>query len=502
MTNSAPVPIDVAFDAMRVCEALAKIGYEPYTAIMDIIDNAVTAKASLISVSMSLRSGKTLKMRNSVAKYQIVDDGVGMDHDEILNAFTLGSRKNYKPNSLSKYGMGLKSAGLSLGSRISIISKKNGDFSLKHTFDIHEIERKNKLVILQQEMTSDERVLVEAAIPGDSGTFVEIDGCENVNQSSPAATIGKLKERLGVVYYTFLKSPVAPLQIQTRVSSDAAPGVYEPVVPKDLLFIEEAKKHTGWTPAEYDFVSPYLVLQQTWDSLRDKDDKPLPPITIHAVAFPQASLADDNSPLNPAERAIVKSYSVSRENSGFFIYRNGRLIRWGDGLERPNGKPLITKDDINIRIRFEIQDVHDDLLHVDVSKQRLEIDDEIVADLERIVARALKIAKEIRTVCKEKLKPKHGEGQHFSQSVRAVPEDDPQQSAAGAPSEETIARQHKKNQDAQLAIQQIEEGRNAEEGASEISGFQKVRYSEKIPYGQVWKPYLGVSEFLCKRDFV
>ena len=38
-------PIEVGFNAARVCEAIARIGYEPHTAILDLVDNSVTAGA-------------------------------------------------------------------------------------------------------------------------------------------------------------------------------------------------------------------------------------------------------------------------------------------------------------------------------------------------------------------------------------------------------------------------------------------------------------------------
>jgi hypothetical protein len=493
------ITVDVGFDAVRVCEAIARIGYEPYTAIMDLIDNAVTAQATLISITLKLRQGRTLKNRNSVGLYQISDNGKGMDHDEIVNAFTLGSKKNYSPNSLSKYGMGLKSAGLSLGSKISITSKKDNLISDKYTFDLKEIERQNKLAIIRTKLTEEEAIAANKLINGKSGTIVEIEGCENVNQSSPSSTVGKLKERLGVVYYSFLNRSKKPLKIQIRTSLFDSEGNFEEVRPKDLLFTAAAAKNTGWTADSYDFFSPYLVLNEDWNSLRDKDNNPLPPIKIQAVAFPQASMADEKSPLTPEQKLLVKSYSVSRENSGFFIYRNGRLIRWGDGLERPNGKPLITKDDINIRIRFEIQDIHDDILHVDVSKQRLEIDDEIMVGLETIVSRALKIAKEIRAECKEKVKIKKGEGQTFSQSVVDVAEDDPQQQGTGELDPETLNRQNKKNDEAQSALNSIKQENKSLGAEQETEIFQKIRYSNKIPFGQVWKPYYDSKEgvFVC-----
>jgi len=484
---SSAESVTVGFDAIRVCEAIAKIGYEPYTAIMDIIDNSVTAEASTISISIELRPGKTLKNRNSVSSYKIIDDGKGMSHDEIVNAFTLGSKRNYGRNSLSKYGMGLKSAGLSLGSKISITSKKDGVISDKYTFDLEEIEKENKLALIRQSLTEAEKSDFSSDVNGSTGTIVEIAGCENVNQSSPGTTLSKLRERLGVVYYTFLKDDKTPLNIRIRTALSDKKGEYEEIKAKDLLFTETASKNTGWSLDSYDFYSPYLILDEDWDSLRDKDNNPLPAIKIQAVAFPQARMADEKSPLPIDKKLVVKSYGVSRENSGFFIYRNGRLIRWGDGLERATGKPLITKDDINIRIRFEIQDVHDDVLHVDVSKQRLEIDDEQIYNLETIISKAIRIAKEIRTACHEKINLKKGEGETFSQSVRDVPEDDPQQMGKGEVEPETLSRQEKKNEEAQLVLDKIAAEKKENGDILDLEAdFQKIRNSNKIPFGQVW----------------
>jgi hypothetical protein len=497
---SSSESVDVGFDAIRVCEAIAKIGYEPYTAIMDVIDNSVTAKASTISISIELRPGKTLKNRNSVSSYKIMDDGKGMSHEEIVNAFTLGSKRNYGKNSLSKYGMGLKSAGLSLGSKISITSKKDGIISDKYTFDLEEIEKENKLALIRQTLTDAEKLDFSSDVNGSTGTIVEIAGCENVNQSSPGTTLSKLRERLGVVYYTFLKDKENPLNIRIRTALSGKKGEYEEIKAKDLLFTELASRNTGWSLDSYDFYSPYLILDEDWDSLRDKDNNPLPAIKIQAVAFPQARMADEKSPLPTDKKLIVKGYGVSRENSGFFIYRNGRLIRWGDGLERATGKPLITKDDINIRIRFEIQDVHDDVLHVDVSKQRLEIDDEQIYNLETIISKAIRIAKDIRTACHEKINVKKGEGETFSQSVRDVPEDDPQQMGKGEVEPETLSRQEKKNEEAQLALDKIAAEKKDNGDVLDLEAdFQKIRYSNKIPFGQVWKPYFDSKEgvFVC-----
>ena len=84
--------------------------------------------------------------------------------------------------------------------------------------------------------------------------------------------------------------------------------------------------------------------------------------------------------------------------------------------------------------------------------------------------------------------------------VRDVAEDDPQESAAGAPSQDTIIRQSEKNAEAQTTLLLIKEEDAAGGIAPEqANAFQKIRYSEKIPHGQVWKPYFDSIEgvFVC-----
>jgi hypothetical protein len=484
--------IEVGFDAVRLCEAIAKIGYEPYTAIMDLVDNSVTAEAKEIKITLSLHEGKTLKSKNGVEFYQIVDNGKGMTDSDIVDAFTLGSKRKYSENSLSKYGMGLKSAGLSLGTKISIYSKKENELTKKYTFDLEVIRELDRIAIIPSKLTRIETRDAQTLLGGKSGTVVIISGCENINQSSPNLTITKLRERLGVVYNNFLKRQKSPISIFFRVTKHNEKVEFEKAKPRDLLFLEEAKKNTGWNQTTYDYATPYLVLDDLWDAFKDKNDNPLSKIRIQAVAFPQAALAENRSPLSPEDKEKIKSYRISRENSGFFIYRNGRLIRWGDSLGRPNGKPLVGKDDINIRFKFEILTEHDDILHVDVSKQRLEIDDEILGSLEIIVSQAIRTARQIRQACQDKIKVRHKEGESFNQTLTDVNEDDPQEISKGSPSKKTLARQQKLNQEAQKQLTEFSSQKNAPEDGSCLTDadiFKKIRYEENFPPRQLWKSF-------------
>lgn len=492
MTTPTTKPIDV--HPARLCQAIARIGYEPQTALMDIIDNAVTANALTIRISLFLASGKTLKNRNSVKKYQVVDDGVGMNDHEISATFALGANKSYKPHSLSKYGMGLKSAGLSLGTRIHIISKKSGSLSSRQTFDIDQIAQANAFIIQVASLSSSEIDYYNSLLTNSSGTVIEIDGCENINHQSPSTTVRKLEDHMGVVYASFISDETRPLSIGIRVCATDLP-IFTLIRSLDILFRDQAK---AWDPEEYDYVSPYLLLDEDW-SPDLGDGKTIPPIRLAAVALPQDKLGNSGSPLSPEQQKAVKRYQVSRANAGCFIYRNGRLIRWGDSLEG-----ILTKDEFNLRVRMDLTEEHDDVLHVDVTKQRLEIDDELLARLKRILDDSKTSAKVVMKKCFEYMKkPTGSEGFAFSELSANVPEDDPEEMASGIPPDEVLQRQQAQAEEAEKIKKITTEG--VDPGATDTpaklgsSPFAKVRYTTEVEYKHLWTPYRDAKEgvFVC-----
>ncbi|MCP1575353.1 hypothetical protein J2S30_003732 [Herbaspirillum rubrisubalbicans] len=478
--------------AARLCQAIARIGYEPQIALMDIVDNSVTANASQIKISIFLSPGKTLKNRNSVQKYQIVDNGVGMTDEEISNAFELGANGDYPLHSLSKYGMGLKSAGLSLGTRIHIISKKSGKLSARQTFDIELIAQEDKFIVSISDLVPEEVEYYGNLLSDDAGTVVEIDGCENINHQSPGTTVRKLEEHMGVVYNAFLSDPKRNLKIGIRVCANDTPEFKE-IVPVDILFREMAK---SWDPENYDFFSPYLLFDEEWKPDLG-DGKNIPPIPITAVAFPQDKLGNPSSPLSQEQQRVVKQYQVSRANAGCFIYRNGRLIRWADGLDG-----ILSKDEFNLRVRMDLTEEHDDIFHVDVTKQRLEIDDVLLARLKRILDDSKTSAKVIMKKCSEYMKKPTGtEGAAFSEISANVPEDDPEEMASGTPPPEVLDRQQSQAEEAEKIIEATIGTDSSDSTSSKLgrSPFAKVRYTGEVEYGHLWTPYRDAKEgvFVC-----
>ncbi len=153
-------------------------------------------------------------------------------------------------------------------------------------------------------------------------------------QDSANRIRSELKSRLGVTYYSFLADQTAPLCIQLRYGKKE-----QSIAPVDFLFLADAK--SSFEPETYDCKSPVKLLRREIENPLDPGG---PTMLLEAALFPQRTMANFAG-FTSAERERIKSYDVGRGNDGFFLYRNGRLIVWGDHL------PGVQRNDINFRAR-------------------------------------------------------------------------------------------------------------------------------------------------------
>ena len=110
--------INLSPPASSLIESIRSIGYSFETAIADIIDNSITAKAKVIDVVWDPTDNPYLA---------ILDDGIGMDAVLLTNAMRHGSHKDKNKRDiedLGRFGLGLKTASLSQCRKLTVISKK------------------------------------------------------------------------------------------------------------------------------------------------------------------------------------------------------------------------------------------------------------------------------------------------------------------------------------------------------------------------------------------
>jgi hypothetical protein len=470
ITDINPEPIDLHVDADRLCDAISKIGYTPESALMDLVDNSIAASATHVKVLVGVRHGCTLVMKNAVESYQVVDDGIGMDDSEIASALAIGAARDYGVDSLSKYGMGLKSAGLSLGRKIILVSKKNGVVSSFNCLDRASIKISGRYSLNRRQLSTTEIDEAHRSIPGPSGTIVRIEETEETNQRSPKTIQQNLIYKLGVVYSEFLTKE-SPLKIDLEIGPNA-----QSIPAKDILFRGIAGN--AFDKDTYDCLTPRIVFDEPIHLSEDEDT--VPPFQISIVIFPQERMASYPG-FSENQRNQIANYDISAANRGFFIYRNGRLIRWGDDLG------IVGKDDRGFRAQIHLKTAHDGVFHVDVSKQRLEISEDLLVRIRRACQLPLRQAREAAELCHQKCQVSAPGSAFNYRNVDLAAEDINEPSIADPEFTSEVKQRTDRIVEASEELSNQDEPESLPISGQEVPVFQKVRYSERVTGFKVWE---------------
>jgi len=118
-------------EASSMIETFRAIGYSIETAIADIIDNSITAGAKNIWIDYDWKGHRTL--------LSILDDGSGMNNEQLIQAMRPGSRNPMETRSsddLGRFGLGLKTASFSQSRKFTVVSKAKGYSSFLWTWDL------------------------------------------------------------------------------------------------------------------------------------------------------------------------------------------------------------------------------------------------------------------------------------------------------------------------------------------------------------------------------
>lgn len=118
-------------------------GYNLQTAVADIIDNSISAKAENIWIRYEWNG------ENSWVT--ITDDGQGMDKDGLVEAMTPGSKDpkdERDENDLGRFGLGLKTSSFSQCKALTVITKKENYQLIKRCWDLDFVNQTGKWNLL------------------------------------------------------------------------------------------------------------------------------------------------------------------------------------------------------------------------------------------------------------------------------------------------------------------------------------------------------------------
>ncbi|KOO45961.1 ATP-binding protein [Priestia koreensis] len=335
-----------------VINALRSIGYNPRTAIADIIDNSIDAKAKKIKLQFEYNDGN--------GYIQIIDNGNGMDLTEIQNAMSIGSkdpRNERGDKELGRFGMGLKTASFSLGKRLSVISKKN-DVLVERCWDLDYVSQTNRWDLFT-EIPLEVRSNI-AEITSICGTVVYIDkldrfmraGHNPILANSFFSKVDRIYNHLSFVFHTLIN--------------------------EDLCIEINENSLDAWDPflSSHDYTNPLRPRV-----LKDGIGK----IKVSTYILPHASY------LTPKEYKQAGGIKGWNEHQGFYIYRENRLLHFGNWLD------IFPKDQASqlARVRIDITNKSDELWHVDIKKSMVSPPDNIKSQLKAIAREARDISKQV-----------------------------------------------------------------------------------------------------------
>lgn len=322
--------IDCPPFAPVLMESTRAIGYSMESAVADVIDNSIAAKANNIWI-----------FYNCVPKpyIAICDDGVGMDNEQITEAMRYGTASpsdERREDDLGRYGLGMKTASLSQCRSLSVVSKQ-GEELVGRRWDLDHIIDTQKWSLEQLDNSDiDELMHIESLKQLDYGTIVVWQNLDKIKSGSVTiekALEGKMQEvkkHLELVFHRYLSGDgVKKLKIHMNGLSLTA---FDPFyVSKSSVVMDDEKIEIPGREGKV-IIRPYLL--------------PHP------------------SNLSKEELEKYGGKDGLRNLQGFYIYRNKRLITWGTWFK------LIRMDEFTklTRVRVDIPNSLDDLWTLDIKK--------------------------------------------------------------------------------------------------------------------------------------
>lgn len=333
-------------DPARVMEGLRDTGYDFNTAIADIIDNSIAAGARNVNILLQMDPV------GEVFVY-IADDGCGMNFNELKNAMKYGSEERNNKASLGKFGLGLKTASTAFCRCLSVVSRGADMTERKVQWDLDYIASIGEWKLKQPEITPDENEYLVETIGDGTGTLVvweKIDRLLNDYKTRAAAknALKKVEKSLefhiAMVYQRFLD------RNDERAANVAIMLNGHEVKPWDPF----CKKEENTS-----------VLYEDELEIEMPGESDIPALKIRAILIPRR---DEFSTREAGDAA-----KVSNDMQGFYIYRENRLIHYGDWMG------MFSKEPHGTLLRVELSFDHklDEAFHVDIKKSRILLNEEI-----------------------------------------------------------------------------------------------------------------------------
>ena len=319
--------------ASAMVEALRGLGYSTATALADIVDNSIAAKASEVRINFHWVDSKS--------RIECLDNGQGMNAGELDRAMRLGERSPLEERAasdLGRFGLGLKTASFSQCRRLTVATVQETDLNiLRWDLDYLANAQDGGWHLLEGAHPGSEIFLESLSTIG-SGTLVVWEVLDRI--VTPGSTVQDfldvadvVEEHLGMVFHRFLEGARPKLRIILNG---------QPVKPWDPFM--EGHPGKPFNPPIYPHPT-IRGIEAECHVLPHKDM--MNEVDYHRMAGPEGWTAQQ----------------------GFYVYRNERLLVPGSWLGLGAGRSW-TKDEAHrlARIRIDIPNSADSDWKIDIRK--------------------------------------------------------------------------------------------------------------------------------------
>ena len=340
--------------APALIESMRSLGYSFSSAVADLIDNCISAHSKKIEIFSNPSADPFLI---------ILDNGDGMNREQIYEAMRYGSTNPLEERSaddLGRFGLGLKSASLSQCRRLVVVSKKNNEISA-YSWDLdYVIEAKSWMLKGFSENEIQGLPMIDLLESVDSGTYVLL------------SSFDRIKESTGNIHETFNKL------LDEMINHLSL--VFHRFIDDGLVIYVNGLKVESKDP----FLSYHRATQIKRESsflINGEEIKLKPFILPHLSKLSQEDLDK------------VGGKDRMRNDQGFYVYRNKRLIIWGTWFR------LERKDELNklARVMVDIPNSLDYMWSIDIKKRTASLPDIIKKNMYNAVYESVVSSESVHT---------------------------------------------------------------------------------------------------------
>lgn len=336
-------------------ESMRDIGYSFDTALADIVDNSLSAGASLIQIETQTIEKPVLA---------VIDNGEGLTKSELLQSMRMGSldpRVTRSRRDLGRFGLGMKTASFSQCRKLTVVSRRFGILS-GFIWDLDHVEITNQWEVL--EVTDYESVPFFELLPDDCGTMVvweKIDRalgatkCQEAGNAVFNRLVSEAEDHLALVFHRFIGFEPGYKKITMRLNGRDI----EPLDPFN---------------SQHEALISGIV-----EALPDG-------ITVQGFTLPHASKYET---IQEYDRYALPGGYL--KNQGIYLYRERRLIIHGTWFN-------LAKKTVShqlCRVKIDIDNLHDEEWKIDVKKASAQLPENVRETVRNLYQRLVRPSNDV-----------------------------------------------------------------------------------------------------------